>query len=217
MRVAEWFECDDNGYPEEASIDRLKAWGERPIGMEIWAAGRFLVHDFPAICDRIACCRVEISDDPEEPEVHHHIEFVTGGWSGAEELIDEMLHHFWIRQCHTRWERGGLYRFEVPKRWLTDEFKAECDAHDAALARRATVPSTDMTRGASLARASTADACNARATVASLLAGSMEREARASVRQGAARDVALQCVEPRCSEMPSDGMCGNVACGVETK
>lgn len=139
-RIAEWFECDADGYPEEESLERLRALGTSPLGMEMWEAARFLVFDFPEISNQIACCRVEVRDDESEPV--KRIEFVTGGWSGAEELIGVMLKHFWVSHMHDRWERGGLFTFEVPLLWLTDDFATSCHA-----ARAHSSPSTALHAG----------------------------------------------------------------------
>lgn len=82
-------------------------------------AGRFMVHELPVICEHIACMHLDLDDDRDEwtDEPVKIIRFITGGWSGAEDLIGVMLGHFWIKHFHKEWKRGGLFVFEVPERF----------------------------------------------------------------------------------------------------
>lgn len=67
----------------------------------------------------IACMHLDLDDDRDEwtDEPVKIIRFITGGWSGAEDLIGVMLGHFWIKHFHKEWKRGGLFVFEVPERF----------------------------------------------------------------------------------------------------
>jgi hypothetical protein len=51
---------------------------------------------------------------------------ITGGWSGNESIIGALEENrlFWC-MCHTAWERGGLFKFEVPGYMWRGEFKRE--------------------------------------------------------------------------------------------
>ena len=104
-----WFECDD-GYPTDESLERLEKCEFTPA-----TARAFLTDDLPAIAGQIAYMQVwteDARDDFDKPVVR--VSYATGGWSGAEDLIDAMLSHFWIRYYHTMWKRGGLFVFELP-------------------------------------------------------------------------------------------------------
>lgn len=117
------FEGDGEGYPTDEWLDALAAHK-----MDFRAAARFLVEGFPAACAEIACCRVTVTDainDFDDPGIE--IEFVTGGWSGAEALIGTMLADFSIKHFHRRWEAGGLYVFFVPA-ILLDDGAGNCTA-----------------------------------------------------------------------------------------
>ena len=65
-------------------------------------------------------CAVTEIDDEIDGECFR-VRFATGGWSGAEELIEVVLAHFWMRHFHVEWQRGGLYIFHVPKRYFEEE------------------------------------------------------------------------------------------------
>lgn len=106
------FECD-GGYPTDESLDRL-----RSHSFEYWEGPAFMLDDFPVICGEISCCQVNVTDDVDfMGSPVKRISFSTGGWSGAEELIGVVLSHFWLRRFHTKWERGGHYKFEIPDAW----------------------------------------------------------------------------------------------------
>jgi hypothetical protein len=103
----------DEGYPAEAWIDRFNALPFTAITPA--EAADFLVNRLPEIAKTISCMQVVISDDKDEyrDEPLKRIEYITGGWSGAEDLIGAMLKQLWIRQRHTLWKRGGYFVFEV--------------------------------------------------------------------------------------------------------
>lgn len=107
-------ECED-GYPTDDGLVALRNHAFDPCD-----AARFLVYDFPDICKAISCCRAIVTDARSDimGDPAKRIEFSTGGWSGAEELIGIMLNHFWIRHHHVKWERGGHYEFEVLDHFL---------------------------------------------------------------------------------------------------
>lgn len=110
------FECED-GYPTDESLDGLRSHVFDPR-----TAALFLVHDLEVIKNAgISCMSVDVEDGQNKygRSPIKKISYHTGGWSGAENLIEAMLGHFWIRHFHTKWERGGHYYFEVPKQMLT--------------------------------------------------------------------------------------------------
>jgi hypothetical protein len=79
-------------------------------------ASRFLLETLPGLCGQISCCScaVESATDALNRPIKR-VSFSTGGWSGAEDLIDAMLSHFWIKQLHCEWRRGGHFVFDVPQ------------------------------------------------------------------------------------------------------
>lgn len=104
-----WFECEE-GYPTDESIERLEKHE-----FDLGGAKEFLTVDLPEIAKGISCLSVdteETADDWGKPVTR--IRYVTGGWSGAEDLIHAMLGHFLIKYHHVMWQRGGLFVFEVP-------------------------------------------------------------------------------------------------------
>ena len=101
----------EGGYLTDAWLDRLRAFDFLPHD-----GARFLAW-LPNIKPHLACCaisrnHVETPDDaPAE-----FIEFHTGGWSGAEELISTMLEHVWINYFHTKWSKGsGISASRFPR------------------------------------------------------------------------------------------------------
>jgi hypothetical protein len=103
-----------DGYLADAWLNRLRAFK-----FTLHEAARFLVW-LPNIKPHLACCTITLSQrqtDLDKPA--HFVEFRTGGWSGAEELINAMLGHFWIAYFHTKWERAGHFYFEIPDAYLS--------------------------------------------------------------------------------------------------
>ncbi|MGO8847925.1 MAG: hypothetical protein ACLQFI_21900 [Methylocella sp.] len=102
-----------DGYLTDTWLDRLRAFEFSPQD-----GAQFLAW-LPNIKPHLSCCA--ISRNPGETDLGSpadFIEFHTGGWSGAEELIAAMLEQFWIRYFHTKWSRGGHYTFEIPTKFL---------------------------------------------------------------------------------------------------
>jgi len=103
-----------DGYPADAWIARFDALPR--TAMSPTEADHFLLDRLPAIAKTISCMQVIISDAKDEVwgKPLKRIEYITGGWSGAEDLIGVMLKQLWIQQRHTMWKRGGYFVFEVP-------------------------------------------------------------------------------------------------------
>lgn len=110
----------DEGYPSEAWIEKFNALPTQTIK---WAeAADFLVNQLPRIAKTISCMQVRIENatDDFHDKPMKRIEYITGGWSGAEDLISAMLRQFWIGHYHSLWKRGGYFVFEVPASALTN-------------------------------------------------------------------------------------------------
>jgi len=105
----------DEGYPAEAWIDKFEALPMPAIGPA--QAADFLVNRLPEIAKTISCMQVRIEDTKDEFRGNpmKRVEYITGGWSGAEDLIGAMLGQFWIKHYHSLWKRGGYFVFEVPE------------------------------------------------------------------------------------------------------
>lgn len=102
------------GYPDETWIEKFEGLPVTVMGPT--QAEDFLVNQLPNIAKTISCMQVRIEDGKDDfrGTPLKRIEFITGGWSGAEDLIHAMLKHFWIKHHHTLWKRGGYFVFEVP-------------------------------------------------------------------------------------------------------
>lgn len=102
------------GYPAEEWIDRFEALPFTTITPA--EAADFLVNRLPEVAKTISCMQVRVADAKDEysDRPMKRVEYITGGWSGAEDLIGAMLGQFWIKHYHSLWKRGGYFVFEVP-------------------------------------------------------------------------------------------------------
>jgi hypothetical protein len=102
------------GYPTDAWIERFEGLPLTTIDPK--QAADFLVNRLPEIAKTISCMQVRIEDakDDYSDKPMKRVEYITGGWSGAEMLIGAMLKQFWISHYHSLWKRGGYFVFEVP-------------------------------------------------------------------------------------------------------
>ncbi len=99
----------EEGYLTDEWLDAL-----RTHKFDWTTAALFLVHDLPSLTNHISSCLAGV----KKARLAKRVEFHTGGWSGAEELIDTALSHFWVHHYHNKWQRGGHFYFEVPNRIL---------------------------------------------------------------------------------------------------
>jgi len=102
-----------DGYLTDTWLDRLRAFEFSPQD-----GAQFLTW-LPNIKPHLACCTINRSHgETDLGSPAELIEFHTGEWSGAEELIAAMIEHFWIRYFHTNWTRGGHFSFVIPTQFL---------------------------------------------------------------------------------------------------
>lgn len=98
-----------NGYPTESS---LKAIAVLPLDFK--SAAKFVRQELARCAEH--CCasfkEEDAIDRNDQPIVKVH--FSTGGWSGAEDLMELISSRF--DACHfmAQWNKGGHYIFEFP-------------------------------------------------------------------------------------------------------
>jgi hypothetical protein len=104
-------EWDDDGYPVDVHFEGRN---NRFILQDSKTAWEWLKHNLEMCCKN--CCAsyelidaIDIMDHPTQ-----HINFTTGGWSGAETLIGIIEGQFWAAHLMLQWRRGGHYIFERP-------------------------------------------------------------------------------------------------------
>jgi hypothetical protein len=110
---AEWPEVEwEDGYPT-AEDDDFAAWAGLPL--DFGEAARFVLRELPKAAEYCcAWCSVHDRPDRYSGEPVKRIRFSTGGWSGAESLVDFIESRFDTRHFMTSWQRGGHYVFEIP-------------------------------------------------------------------------------------------------------
>ena len=107
---------DQDHYPTENFLKSLEryAWESDDI---VVAAEEILLEILPEAAKRMEICQCRIKDSVHEYTGRKvkQIEFVTGGWSGAEDLIEAILSTPARMLYYKEWRRGGYHLFEVPE------------------------------------------------------------------------------------------------------
>ena len=102
----------DDGYPTDASLKAFQAVDWLAVSP---AEGARVIRRELAECAAHCCASYREEEDVDFSGRRVLLcRFSTGGWSGAEDLIDAMLAKYWIKYHHIQWNRGGHYVFEVP-------------------------------------------------------------------------------------------------------
>ena len=106
-------EWDDNGYPTEASVDAV---ARSDVFLSDKEAGAWLRREL-ARCAELTCASYDEEDTTDwSGRPITHLSFSTGGWSGAETLIDVIeARLFDLGRAMVQWCRGG--RSKARGRW----------------------------------------------------------------------------------------------------
>ena len=100
--------ADEDGYPIEAELQRLREWPHEDIA-GWFAYAKSIGHWWPT--EVFGWYEYEGKDDFKRPV--HVWQISTGGWSGNEEIISEMrAHPIWFFTWHQH-TRGGHYEFRL--------------------------------------------------------------------------------------------------------
>lgn len=108
----EWDDC----YPTDESIAAVEA-AFKTARIDGKEAAAFMMRELPK-CAQNCCASCHIMDDTVHKRPIKRIEFSTGGWSGAEQLMGLIETRFEMKQFMFSWQRGGHYVFEVPTAYL---------------------------------------------------------------------------------------------------
>lgn len=93
---------DDNGYPDDVELERIRRWDPRDLcGLMAFARSLWKWPQYWTM----ECC------EEDGFELHRA---VTGGWSGNEEIISALMENApaWL-MCWQSSHRGGKHMFEV--------------------------------------------------------------------------------------------------------
>jgi len=123
MREQEADVLDENGYPSEAALDRVRTWpDDDPRGWLAFVRSLWWAADW--------------GWSESEDDEGHWYRFSTGGWSGNESLVSAMQKTMtaeeqypeWLRTMFGLWarhwyssRRGGHYELLVPAQRLAKE------------------------------------------------------------------------------------------------
>jgi hypothetical protein len=101
---------DAEGYPDEQELEKIAKWPFKDMHncmefiRERWNWGE----DY---CPK------------EDVEIGGRLvtryTFITGGWSGNEDLILALTSNFMGNYYYIRWQRGGKHEFEIPIKPIT--------------------------------------------------------------------------------------------------
>ena len=105
---------DQNFYPTDEFIDEILDTDRVAVGPT--SAANFLLKDFVAIIQEIPYTYIKVL----ELNNHFLLKFSTGGWSGAEDIINAILDRYWFEFFLVGFRKGGHYEFEIPKNYLRE-------------------------------------------------------------------------------------------------
>jgi hypothetical protein len=97
----------EDGYPNDDRVDEIACVSMRD-------ATRWLRDVLPHAVNALPCGRAEVEAFDERGRSMLRITVITGGWSGVESIVYEVLDHLIMRQYVVEQHRGGLYILEVP-------------------------------------------------------------------------------------------------------
>lgn len=107
--IIEW----DDSYPTDQSLARAKNYWRGTGAVEWHEVEAWLRKTLEDCADNcVASYREEQALDVLDRPVTH-IHFSTGGWSGAEEVIDLIEGNWVLSHRMLQWRRGGHYIFEI--------------------------------------------------------------------------------------------------------
>lgn len=98
---------DDDGYPSDATLDRIRAWGQDLTALFAFVRSCWRYADIGYWSEE------DGTDDVLERPVRRYL-ISTGGWSGNESIIAALRKN--VYAWHFSWaqsRRGGHYIFEV--------------------------------------------------------------------------------------------------------
>jgi hypothetical protein len=110
----ETLEVDSDGYPSESMLDKIPLIG-------LLDAIRWVFTELPRLWRTIpySSCTVE------ESEKVLRVTYSTGGWSGAEAVMTEVLNHRLMASFCVAEHRGGHFTFEISKTLLNEHSRSD--------------------------------------------------------------------------------------------
>lgn len=110
--MSEWPEIEyEDCYPVDEDFVEWGNVSSPPLNMK--NAGEWLLRELPRAAEHMCCsCRVSKGKGITGKPVIL-IDFSTGGWSGAESIINLINRRIDLRHHMLSWRRGGHYVFEV--------------------------------------------------------------------------------------------------------
>ena len=112
--MPENLDMDDDGYPSDAVLDLIRDAKPKDGGAS------WLVRTFPLLAASVPCCDCTVTKVADMFGEATRIEFTTGGWSGAEDLVGAVIGNPMLRLLfYAEWRRGGFHAFEIPDTRLT--------------------------------------------------------------------------------------------------
>lgn len=100
----------EDGYPTDESLAAFSAVDILAFGP---AEGGETLRRELSRCAEECCASYDEAEAERYGKPVIRCGFSTGGWSGAEDVIEALLSKFWISHLHVQWNRGGHYIFEV--------------------------------------------------------------------------------------------------------
>lgn len=100
----------DDGYPTDESLEYYE--NVRSFGFE--GSGEFLVDTLKTCVGNCCAFYRERNGKDTFGKSVLLIDFSTGGWSGAEDIISIIQRNIFLSRYMLSWRRGGHYVFEIP-------------------------------------------------------------------------------------------------------
>lgn len=98
-----------DGYPSEPELQAIRTFHGTP---------RAFIEYVGSIWRNGAGWGLELVDDEMFDRKEWRATFITGGWSGCEEVIDAVRGTFFDIMFASKWERGGLWEYQINEKLI---------------------------------------------------------------------------------------------------